>query len=94
MGKIAVKLYHDLQADVIVANATTRRYVEHVHSYRNPLVPYKEVVASRGKWIRAEPVAALYEQDRVRMSGHCRSSRTRCAGLALMERLTERARTG
>lgn len=25
--------------------------------------------ASRGKWLRAEPVAALYEQDRVRHAG-------------------------
>lgn len=28
-------------------------------------VPVKEVRASRGKWLRAEPVAALYAQGRV-----------------------------
>lgn len=32
----------------------------------DPLVPYKGVHASRGKVARAEPVAALYEQGRVR----------------------------
>jgi len=32
-------------------------------------VPYREVTASRGKHLRAEPVAALYEQDKVRLVG-------------------------
>lgn len=32
----------------------------------DPLVPVKTVHASRGKVARAEPVAALYEQGRVR----------------------------
>lgn len=30
-----------------------------------PTVPFKEVHASRGKWTRAEPIAALYEQGRI-----------------------------
>lgn len=34
----------------------------------DPLVPYRAVRASRGKAARAEPVAALYEQGRVK---HC-----------------------
>lgn len=28
-------------------------------------VPFKSVTATRGKWVRAEPVAALYEQGRI-----------------------------
>jgi phage terminase large subunit-like protein len=32
----------------------------------DPLVPYRAVRATRGKVVRAEPVAALYEQGRVR----------------------------
>ena len=32
-------------------------------------VPVREVRATRGKWLRAEPVAALYEQARVRHVG-------------------------
>ena len=32
-------------------------------------VPIKKVHASRGKWLRAEPVAALYEQGRVHHVG-------------------------
>jgi len=31
-----------------------------------PLVPYRKLVAGRGKGMRAEPAAALYEQGRVR----------------------------
>lgn len=30
-----------------------------------PGLPFKEVHASRGKWTRAEPIAALYEQGRI-----------------------------
>ncbi len=40
--------------------------VESVIRQLDPLVPYKAVRASRGKVARAEPVAALYEQGRVR----------------------------
>jgi phage terminase large subunit-like protein len=40
--------------------------VEEVLRQVDPLVPYKGVHAARGKVARAEPVAALYEQGRVR----------------------------
>ncbi|MHA6262186.1 DNA-packaging protein, partial [Arenibacterium sp. CAU 1754] len=40
--------------------------VEEVLRQVDPLVPYKAVHAARGKVARAEPVAALYEQGRVR----------------------------
>lgn len=66
-GKAAVAAYHAYGADRIVAE---RNYggamVEHVIRTIDPNVSYKEVVASRGKVVRAEPVAALYEQGRVR----------------------------
>ncbi|MBO6719143.1 MAG: DNA-packaging protein [Rhizobiaceae bacterium] len=63
----AVSLYHRYKADCIVAEvnqggdmvATVVRMVD-------PDVPVKPVRATRGKWVRAEPVAALYEQGRVR----------------------------
>ena len=35
----------------------------------DPSVPVKLVHATRGKRVRAEPVAALYEQGRVRLAG-------------------------
>jgi phage terminase large subunit-like protein len=40
--------------------------VETVIRQIDPMVPYRAVRASRGKGARAEPVAALYEQGRVR----------------------------
>jgi len=40
--------------------------VETVVRQVDPLVPFRAVRASRGKAARAEPVAALYEQGRVR----------------------------
>jgi phage terminase large subunit-like protein len=56
----------DYKADRIIGE---RNYggamVEHVIKTVDSKVPYKEVIASRGKVVRAEPVAALYEQGRV-----------------------------
>jgi len=69
-AKIAVRAYHRWGADRIVAE---RNYggamVMHTIRTEDKNVPYREVVASRGKFIRAEPVSALYEQGRVRHVG-------------------------
>ncbi len=46
--------------------------VESVLRQIDPLVPFRALRASRGKSARAEPVAALYEQGRVK---HCRDGR-------------------
>jgi phage terminase large subunit-like protein len=35
----------------------------------DPTVPVLSVRATRGKWLRAEPVAHLYEQGRVKHAG-------------------------
>lgn len=65
-GRRAVAAYHEFSADRIIAE---RNYggamVEHVIRTVDKSVSYKEVTASRGKVIRAEPVAALYEQGKV-----------------------------
>jgi phage terminase large subunit-like protein len=39
--------------------------VAHAIRTANPNVPVKEVTASRGKSVRADPIAQLYEQGRV-----------------------------
>jgi len=65
-GKRAVKAYHEFQADRIVAERNFGgAMVEHVIRTVDKSVSYTEVTASRGKVIRAEPVAALYEQKRI-----------------------------
>jgi phage terminase large subunit-like protein len=66
-GKAAVKLYHKLGADRIVGERNFGgAMVEHVVRTCDPNVSYRDVTASRGKWVRAEPVASLYEQGRVK----------------------------
>jgi phage terminase large subunit-like protein len=65
-GRRAVDAYHELSADRLVAERNFGgAMVAHVIRTTDPDVAYGEVVASRGKVIRAEPVAALYEQGRV-----------------------------
>lgn len=68
-GRKVVGLYHDLKADRVVAEVNYGGdMVTHVIRTVDPTVPVKVLHASRGKLVRAEPVAALYEQHRWR---HC-----------------------
>ena len=46
-----------------------RSWIQHVIRTCDPNIPYRDVTASRGKIARAEPIAALYEQNRVRHAG-------------------------
>lgn len=69
-GRRAVAAYHEFNADRIVAERNFGgAMVEHVIRTVDKKVAYKEVTASRGKVARAEPVAALYEQGRVKHHG-------------------------
>lgn len=66
----AIALYLRHKADAVVAEVNqggdmvraVLRQVEHT-------VPVREVHATRGKWLRAEPVAALYAQGKVKHVG-------------------------
>lgn len=63
----AVTLYHRYRADCIVAEVNQGGdMVAAVIATVDSRAPVKTVRANRGKWLRAEPVAALYEQGRVR----------------------------
>lgn len=69
----AVKIYHDLDADRIIAEVNNGgEMVEAVIRAVDRNVPFEAVRASRGKRVRAEPVAALYEQHRVHHTGDLR----------------------
>ena len=69
-GKRAVDLYDELGADRIIGEANFGgAMIEHVIRTASKSVAYSEVKASRGKVLRAEPVAALYEQGRVSHAG-------------------------
>lgn len=68
-AKTVQRAYHNFQADRAVGEvnnggdliATNLRFIE-------PDISFKSVRATRGKYTRAEPIAALYEQGRVH---HC-----------------------
>lgn len=61
-----VRLYHELNADCVVAEVNQGgALVETLLRQIDPLIPIKSVHARRGKYLRAEPVAALYEQGRI-----------------------------
>lgn len=66
----AVAHFHEKQADRIVAEVNNGgdMVVATIHA-EDPNVPVTKVTATRGKAIRAEPVAALYEQHRVHHVG-------------------------
>ncbi len=62
----AVELYHKHEADRIVAEVNNGGdLVQSLLKSIDAHVPFRAVRASRGKMVRAEPVAALYEQGRV-----------------------------
>lgn len=65
-GKRAVQMYHNHSADRIIGERNFGgAMVEFVIKTADKNAAYKEVVASRGKVVRAEPIAALYEQGKV-----------------------------
>jgi len=65
-AKAAVAAYHDYEADTIVVE-TNQGGDLLVQTFRgiDARVPVKKVHASRGKYVRAEPVSALYNEGRV-----------------------------
>jgi phage terminase large subunit-like protein len=65
----AVRAFHDHKADAIVAEVNQGGdLVRAIIAQEDPAVPVREVRAMRGKWLRAEPVAALYARGLV---AHC-----------------------
>lgn len=70
-GRIAVDAYARHSADRVVGE---RNYggamVEAVIRAADPDVSYREVTATRGKVIRAEPISSLYEQGKIHHIGY------------------------
>lgn len=66
----AVSAYHRWMADVVVAEKNNGGdYLEGVIRTVDQNVSYKTVTATRGKVLRAEPIAALWEQSRAHIVG-------------------------
>lgn len=67
----AVTMYEKWKADRIVAEVNNGGdLVIHLLQQVKPTVSTKKVTATRGKQLRAEPIAALYEQGRVHHVGY------------------------
>jgi phage terminase large subunit-like protein len=65
-----VKAYHKHQADRIIGESNNGGdLIEATIRTIDPAVSYRKVTATRGKAIRAEPIAALYEQGKVHHVG-------------------------
>jgi phage terminase large subunit-like protein len=66
----AIALYRRLQADMLIAEVNMGgEMVRSVLREVDASVPVREVHATRGKYLRAEPVAALYEQGKAKHVG-------------------------
>lgn len=70
MARTAIDAYQRWNADRIVAEDNFGgKIIEDLIHLTDNTVPYRAVHASRGKIVRAEPVAALYERGRVHHVG-------------------------
>ena len=68
-AQIVVEAYDEFKADRVIAEVNNGgELVRHTVQTQRASLPFKPVIASRGKVARAEPVSALYEQKRVH---HC-----------------------
>jgi phage terminase large subunit-like protein len=66
----AVSLWHKFAADALVAEVNQGGdMVANIIAQADPNVPVTTVRATRGKFVRAEPIAALYAQERVHHVG-------------------------
>lgn len=91
-GRIAADAYHRHEADVIVGEANYGgAMVQHTIKTAAPRAPYKSVNATRGKVVRAEPIAALYEQGKVRHVGHYRELEDELAAFSTVGFLGDRS---
>lgn len=70
-AKVVNDAYHRHKADVVVGEKNFGGdMVRAILQAENPDLPYRSVNATRGKVVRAEPVAMLYEKQKVRHVGY------------------------
>ena len=70
MGTRAIAAYHEFKRDrIVVEKNFGGEMVEHTIRSVDANVPVRMVTASRGKIVRAEPIATLYKQERVHHVG-------------------------
>ncbi len=69
-GRVATQAFERHQADIVVAEVNYGgAMVKNVIRSARPMTPFRAVTASRGKHVRAEPVAAMMETGKIRFAG-------------------------
>jgi hypothetical protein len=69
-GRVATSAFERHMADLIVGESNYGGdMVRFVVQSAKPGVPFKKITASRGKVVRAEPIAALHEKGKIRLVG-------------------------
>jgi hypothetical protein len=87
-GRIAVSTHDRLQGNLVVGEknfgGAMVEYTIQTSAREQGLrpIPFKYTVSSRGKHLRAEPVAALYEQGKVRHVGYFSRLENEMAGMS------------
>jgi phage terminase large subunit-like protein len=70
-GKVVVSAYDRHEADIVVGEVNYGgAMVRHVIVTIRPRVNFRNVTATRGKVVRAEPFSALYEEGKIRHVGN------------------------
>lgn len=70
-GRVVAQAYERHAANAVVAEINFGgAMVKHVIQTARTRTPFREVRASRGKAVRAEPISSLCETGKVRMAGH------------------------
>ena len=74
-GSTAVRAFERHSADKVVGEvnyggAMVGYVIQSCRSEAKRRIPYHAVTASRGKVVRAEPIASLFEQGQIRLVGH------------------------
>lgn len=82
-GKVATDAYDRHKADCVVGEKNYGgAMVKYVIQTSRTRTNYKEVTASRGKVVRAEPISALYEQGKIRHVGYLSELEDELAGFS------------
>ncbi len=82
-GNVATSAFERHKADCVIGEANFGGdMVRHVIQTARANTPFRKVTATRGKIVRAEPIAALYEKGKIRHVGYFRELEDELAGFA------------
>lgn len=91
-GSVATSAFDRHAADVVVGETNFGgAMVQHVIQTARARTPFKQVTASRGKSVRAEPFSALYEQGKIRHVGVFRELEDELTAFSTVGYLGERS---